>query len=270
MGELNEPLQLRPLSIGEIFDRAVTLFVRNWIPLGVIMIVGIGPTSIADYLAAAVNPSWAPVSKLLELLGLVSTMATALIIAQIYKRQAADWRGALAKAFSRLLPALGATLTLILIAILPLLIIVGIPAGLGVFRFANLADDAVALLTIVAGGAICIAMFFGGSYAANTIAIEDCGAMDAVGRTLALFNRQRLARTMLFALAQTTLVFGGAFAVGMLITLIHNIAAATFVEAVLLIVLGGLGNVINSVFYFDVAIRSEGYDLQVALDAMPT
>lgn len=269
MGEQGE-LLLRPLGIGEIFDRAVTLFVRNWLAFGIIMAVGVAPSSVCDYLAATSNPAWTAMSKLLELLTVVATIAIGAVVAQVYRRETVDWRSALGTGFSKLLPAIGANLTLILIALLPLLVVVGIPTGLGVFRFANLAEDIVAVLVAVTGGAIVIGLFFAASYTLNAMAIDNYRAMDAVGRALGLFDRAHLARTILFAVAQGTLVLGGGFAAGALAVSIRNIAVATAVEAVLLVIVSGLGNVITSVFYFDVAIRSEGYDLQVALDAMPS
>jgi hypothetical protein len=44
---------LRPLGFGEIFDRAITLFVRNFLPLAAIMLVVLVPWGIVQYIIDA-------------------------------------------------------------------------------------------------------------------------------------------------------------------------------------------------------------------------
>ena len=43
-------MELRPLGFGEIFDRAVTLYIRNLVPFATIVIVFVLPISIMQYL----------------------------------------------------------------------------------------------------------------------------------------------------------------------------------------------------------------------------
>jgi hypothetical protein len=51
---------------------------------------------------------------------------------------------------------------------------------------------------------------------------------------------------------------------------VHSVALGTALQALVLFAGTLFGNVLIGVFYFDVAIRREGYDMQVALDAMPS
>jgi hypothetical protein len=43
-------VELRPLSIGEIFDRAVTLYVRNFVLFSLMMLTFIIPSAIGQYM----------------------------------------------------------------------------------------------------------------------------------------------------------------------------------------------------------------------------
>lgn len=274
MGDVSSPVALRPLSIGEIFDRAVTLLVRNWQPFLTITMIGIIPGELFQYLALTFDPGWNILRALSLLLVPVATIACTAYVAQIYRNEHLDWRVAFSVGFGKILSALGVNIMMGLIAMLPLLVIVGVPAGLGVFRFGNVFTVLIAVLVIVVGAAIVVTMAFCAAYAFAAMGIDDYRATDAVGRALAQIDQKRLGRTLLFALAQQVLVLGGSFAGGFFLGVseagLHNAAVGTALEAVLMLITNALGNVLIGVYYFDVAIRSEGYDLQVALDSMPT
>ncbi|HEY9180348.1 MAG TPA: hypothetical protein VIO32_06480, partial [Candidatus Baltobacteraceae bacterium] len=42
---------LRPLTMGEIFDRAITLYVRNFVPFSLIVLVVVVPSAVMQYFA---------------------------------------------------------------------------------------------------------------------------------------------------------------------------------------------------------------------------
>jgi hypothetical protein len=272
MGEMSDPM-LRPLSIGEIFDRAITLLIHNWAPLSIVAAIGVVPAQLAAYLALTFQSTpWILFGKLLGLLFAVATMATAIIVAQVYHQEELDWRSAVLRGLARIPSMIGVALMLVLFAILPLLIVLGIPAGMGAFKFTNPLDYAVAPLSLIASGAIMLGATFAVSYAVVVMGIDDCGAMVALGRALALFERGAAGRTLLFALAQQVVVLGGAFLGGALLGFIdiglHNALLANALEALVLFVATAIGNVAIAVFYFDTAVRREGSDMQVTLDAM--
>ncbi len=274
MERVAQVVEFRPLSIGEIFDRAVTLTVRNWLPFTLAGAVAVLPSHICMYLSTTLGAYWMAAFYLFSLLTLTGTLASARIVAQIYRGETVDWRASLRFGVWKLAPSIGAILTMGLIALLPLIIVVGIPAGLGVFRFSNPLADCIALVAGVCGLAIYVAMNFAGYYALNAMAIDDCRAMDAVGRGLALFAQPHAARTMLVATAQVAITAGGAFVAGalgqLLVPVVHSAAAATAIGTLIVFLTTVYGNVVVPVFYFDFAIRTEGHDLQAALDAMPT
>jgi hypothetical protein len=272
MGDITDPV-LRPLSIGEIFDRAVTLLIRKWVPFSIIGAIGVVPSTVTDYLAATQSPSWMLLSDLFSLLFSVAMMATVIVVAQIYRKEEIDWRGAVVRGLGRIPAMIGIGLMILFIFVMPLLIVVGIPAGLGVFKFPNPAADVVAVLSGLAGVTLLLGAIFAGNYAVAAMGVGGYGAMDSVGRALMLFGRGLAGRTLVFALAQSAIVLGSAFMGGVLVgfsTSVHSVALGTALQALVLFAGTLFGNVLIGVFYFDVAIRREGYDIQVALDAMPS
>jgi hypothetical protein len=273
MGDVKDTM-LRPLSIGEIFDRAITLLVRNWLPFLIIAAVGVLPSQSVSYFADVRHDAALTLLKTATyLFGAVAALASARVVAAIYRNEPAVWYEALGAAFGRLPSAIGANVTMALIAILPLLIVVGIPAGLGVFRFPNLFADLVAVIAALAGLAIFLGAYFANEYVYSAMMIDDYRAMDGVGRALELFGRDRIGRTLLFALAAGCIMFGGSFVAGALLglfeTALHNRPIGMVLETLLLLFASAVGQVAIPIFYFDTAIRREGYDMQLALDSMP-
>lgn len=274
MGAQMDTPQLRPLSIGEIFDRGVTLLVRNWVPFAIIGIAAVLPMQIFDYLAATVNTAWSAASSIALLLISAATISSGAIVAQIYRKQDTDWRTALLYGLRKIPSILGLGIMMILVMAIPLLVVVGIPAGMGVFRFANPMEDIVAVLSALCGGVIFLAGSFASSYALIAMGTDQLRATDAMTRAFALFEQGMALRTFLFALGQQVIVLGAGAVGGALNTLavtgLHSVIAGTAIETLLLFLGTVIGNVLLGVFYFDVAIRREGYDMQVALEAMPS
>lgn len=272
MGEQRDAVQLRPLSIGEIFDRAITLLVRHWQPFFIIGAICILPRELFAYLQAAVSPAFGLALLVATLLVAAAGIAIPALVAQIYRNEPLHWTAALVQGLQRIPGALGVALTVILMALLPLLIIVGIPTDLGVFHFGNPLADVAAILSGAAGLAIVLGAIFSLSYASAAMGIDDCAAMDSVGRALSLF-RQSSGRLFLYVIAQEVIAVGGAFAggavAGIVGVLSHSLALQSALEALVVLVVTVLADVLIGVYYFDVAVRQEGYDMQVALEAMP-
>ena len=53
MGETDKTLTLRPLGIGELFDRAITLLVLYYVAFGAIALAGVLPGVLFDYLGTS-------------------------------------------------------------------------------------------------------------------------------------------------------------------------------------------------------------------------
>ena len=59
-------MELRPLGFGEIFDRAVTLYIRNFVPFAAIVMVLVLPLAILQYyLDRAAQPQFDAILKIL-------------------------------------------------------------------------------------------------------------------------------------------------------------------------------------------------------------
>src|SRR5580704_12143566 len=60
-------MELRPLGFGEIFDRAVTLYIKNFVPFAAIVLVLIVPLGIFQYvLDASAQPSFDAILQALQ------------------------------------------------------------------------------------------------------------------------------------------------------------------------------------------------------------
>jgi hypothetical protein len=274
MQDALQTVDLRPLSIGEIFDRAITLLVRNWIPFGILAAVGVLPRQVCQFLAITQSPDWNVAAFIALFLVPVAGVAAAAVVAQIYRKQDVDWRSAFLIGLQKLPGAIGVGIMTFLVFVIPLLIVVGIPVGTGLFRFPNFLADIVAIPVIVAAAAVIAAYYVCGAYAYAGMGIDDLGASDAVTRALSLLHPQHLLRNLLFALALATIGLGGPALGGALLgftaVAFHSIAIGSALLALIVVIAGMLGNVLAAVFYFDVAVRREGYDMQAALDAMST
>ena len=273
MNALTEAAQLRPLSIGEIFDRAVTLLVKNAGAFAIVALVGVLPSRFIGYLAVATaNSALRPLGYLAGVFDTVAAMAAAVLVAQIYAGESPHWPGALAVGFKRILRAIGVNIMLAIVAFIPLGIVAAIAIPAKIFRFGNLAADAAAfvlgLLFIAWGFAFVLASLY--SYCA--IAIDDRDAGDCVVRAFGLFAGAHLARTLLFALAAGAALLGGSFiagfALGFVRMLLHMPALAYAVDAALMVVPMAFVHTLAAVFYFDTRVREEGYDLQAMLAAL--
>ena len=60
-------MDLRPLGFGEIFDRAVTLYIRNFVPFAAIVMVLILPSAVLQYLIdRASQPEFAALIRIVQ------------------------------------------------------------------------------------------------------------------------------------------------------------------------------------------------------------
>jgi hypothetical protein len=274
MGEITDPV-LRPLSIGEIFDRAITLLVRNWLVLLSIAAVQIIPALFMSYAGTTMNnTSWIGLGSIWGVVaGTVTTVATGVIVAAVYRGGTPVLGSALLIGLKRLPAALGAQFIIALVVGIPLGLVALLAFGMGAFRTANILSDSMAFVVIVAGALWFLCFSVGSLYALTSMGIDDCGIGESVGKAMRLFNGG-LGRTLVFGIALTVIAFGGSL-VGSSIevairTYFHNAPLGYSVDGVIIFVAEPLADVLIAVFYFDVAIRREGYDMQVALDAMPS
>ncbi|HEX5275033.1 MAG TPA: hypothetical protein VFW34_07145 [Candidatus Rubrimentiphilum sp.] len=246
MSIAGDALPLRPLSIGEIFDRTVTLYVRFFGLFTLIMLVVILPLTVASYFGTYGNGTYQQVmqqashpasvpspllfSRLIEFEGILmlvlllqllllpfANTATASGVAGLYGAERPSWRRCYTAALRRWAPILGAELMTI--------VIVGAAVVAGAFAFGAIFAAGIFLVrgstaAIVAFGfliaifmiawilslALCI---FAMGFAFISIVVEKAGVFQAIGSGFArIFNRRELGRAVLVFLALIAVSIG--------------------------------------------------------------
>jgi hypothetical protein len=307
MNPAGEPVLLRPLSLGEIFDRALTLYVRNIALFTLIALVLVVPLAIAQYFAGLhESSSFAqmiaqiqhpgstppqPVSaeqsmwtflmiSLAVVLNAFAVVAIAVAVAHLYRGEPVDWRACYARALQRA----GAIVVTLLaeIAIFVVAVFAGAFVMAMVFVIAFLlvrASPALGVVAFIAAVLVGIVWFLGivlcylsFGFALSAVGIEQRGVGSAIGTGFSrIFNRSELLRAVLICLALSVVYIG--FAVvsltvaGTLESLNLHIVNV-IVNSLLSLVSTALLSVLLVVYYFDVRVRREGLDMQAQIEGL--
>ena len=267
MSIAGDALPLRPLSIGEIFDRTVTLYVRYFGLFTLIMLVVVLPLTVASYfstygsgayqqvLQQATHPSSTPspvvLSRLLQFEGILmlvlllqllllpfANAATASAVADLYRAKRPTWRQSYAAALRRWPAILGATVL-------------------------NWKSWLLAL-------ALCV---FAMGFAFISIVVEDAAVFPAISSGFArIFNRGELGRAVLVFLALIAISIGLYIVLGIAAALAqgltHSLVLYGIVTAPISILSSTFTALLFAVYYFDVRVRREGLDMQTQLDRL--
>lgn len=306
-------MELRPLGFGEIFDRAVTLYIRNFVPFVALVLVLIVPLAIVQYFYnRAAQPSFDYMIRVFShpgtpppehmqtvfnspsgivTVGLLLTFGTllwpfalnavAVGVARLYRNRAVDFRSCYSIVLERWLPILGLIvveflmlvggyilLAFLIVAVVFLLTILAVASKLLSFWVGFIVGLGAGLAAFVA----LIPLFVALTFAMYAIVIEDCPIGESLSRGFRrVFNRSEFWRAFLFAIAAFATVACGTF-----IFNIVSIAALFFHQPMLQTVIDALGRaavapfgvVLMAIYYFDVRIRREGYDLETSLERL--
>jgi len=296
---------LRPLGFGEVFDRAVTLYVRNFVPFSLILLFLMVPNGIAQYafqaqqmgeMAAALkgattadpfaayrSPAFAVVAVAFALFLLALPFAfnaIAVGVARLYSGASVDVRACYAKAFAKFWSTIGMVLMDLLILV-GAAFLIGVVGGIGfaiavaigtlgtIFAVVAFVLMAIVMLAITAFlGVLAIGLYF----AMFALVIEDIPVFDALGEGFRrVFRRGELGRALLIVLAT--------FAVTVLQTIVTyaTLGLAYFIHQPWLLTLESvlIGTAIYAfyvillvVYYYDVRVRHEGLDLEAQLASL--
>lgn len=303
MNEHAEPL--RPLSFGEIFDRAVTLYVRNFVQFSVIVLLVVVPVAMLEYFgdrtsgqnlnqilaqlsrARAGLPAPPPQPGILWALLLtllispLANVAIAIGVARAYFGQPFTWKQCYAAAVSRWSAIVGLT------ALAAVMFFVAIFAGafgltlLAVlayllFRAAAAAGIALAVLAVAASlawFASLVLLLIAAGFAYYAIGIEGADVFDALGGGFArIFNRHEIGKALLLVFALAAIEIGAvlifAIVVALASSLVHSRVIVLAANAAVSVFTSAFSAVLLAVYYFDVRVRREGLDLQASLDAL--
>jgi len=319
-----EARTLRPLGLGEILDRAVTLCVKHFVIFALIWVVFALPLAILQYLGTedqtkifaalseilkqsnagkSTDPSsiaaalqgkpilngWTAVYFLALLF--FSPLASAALVAAagaIYLGGRLDFGSAYRAALARYWHLLGYNLIWLLSA--------GVLYVAIVFVTAILAIGFIALGSALKGAGVAIAVVFGVVLVLTIVAfamivlvaynvgfyvciLERRGFVDAfaagIGR---IFNRVGFLRALWLGLAYMAIGIGvwilNVMGQGILFTLLHSRVVGTAFNALVSVGIAGFTTAFMTIFYFDLRVREEGLDLQLAAqasaDALPS
>ena len=298
---------LRPLTLGEIFDRAVTLYVRNFVPFSLIVLVVIVPTAVLHYFAGlhasstftqllqqienpkrTVTPMAATTDGLFALaslgvsilLGAFAAVAVAVATARLYDAGRIDWGACYIRTLSRV----GSILLVLAIEIVLMIMVIfagAIAMGLAFFVAGVAVSGSVVLgvLAFIAAAIVVLVWlvflvlcYFAFAFAYNAIGVEGTNLFVAMGSGFSrIFNRSEVLRACLVALAFVAMYIG--------LFIVQVSVAAVFeamnlhilnvaITAVISLVTFSFLTILLAVYYFDVRVRREGLDMQAQMERL--
>lgn len=302
----NEPLQLRPLGLGEILDRAITLFVRNFPTFALIGLAYVIPLMIMQYFATA--SSAASFAQLLEQIQhpgrvpaagmsafpwnwIIASFAFTLVcspfvnvayasaVARAYRGSTLDWRECYATGLRRagsILLNTFLSLVLFIFVTFGAAVIFGIFFGVLAVTVRGAPVLGVVLAVIAIAGTLAFCFLLGVLYLALAfsiygIAIEDLRLHEALSRGFArIFTRTEIGKALLICLAFFAVYLGNFLVSAGLSLLLNGVVRVhlldTVAQGILDLCFFGFLATLLAVYYFDVRVRREGLDIQRVLD----
>ncbi len=298
---------LRPLTIGEIFDRAVTIYVRNFVPFTLIVLTLLAPLAILQYFALPSSASsLAQIAKqasdpkatvspftneqLALLFGVVFLAAifapfinnaVAVGVARLYSGDRPNYGQSFAKVFQRWLPLIGTAFVNLLILgglygftvfVLMIVVIIGVtlvqPALPLAIAFFVLAG--IGLLAVIPLFLMLLIVYAFSTYATS---IEDANVSRAIASGFSrVFGRKELKKSILMALAYIALEIG-VLTIGLTVAVVLQMvlkldAVQLVITTVMNAVLTAFLAILLAVYYYDVRTRTEGLDLETDLQRL--
>jgi hypothetical protein len=303
---------LRPLSIGEMLDRAVSISVRFFVVLLLIYVVFAIPLTVFQYLGTAdmakffaaitdalqktgqrTDPqaiaralSVAPVFNVFTVLYFVTALLVAPLpsaalmwtAAEIYGHgRVPTFQAAYREGFRCWLPLIGVNVPWIVlglvayVAVTVLVVIVVLAFVLLnalLKSFALVAGAAIAGLLLLAFFALVLLGVLAANVSYFAIIVERAGFISAFSSGLTRVFGRSLRRSLLVSLALFAVGIGlylmGALGQAVLLGLLHNNALGTVFGALLRLVVVIFTAVFLAIYYYDIRIRTEGFDLRMA------
>lgn len=311
-------MELRPLGFGEIFDRAITLYIRNFLPFAAIVGVMIVPLAILEYIYDVANqpqmdaifrvfthlgnatadqlpPSAfnSPGSVAVLLLMLFVTYAiwpfalnaVAIGVARLYRNRPVEFRACYAAVLHRWLAIIG-------IIAMELLIVVGwyVVVFIVVMLFVVvLTYFTAAMGGAAAGAAVAFGVLLGVialfvlmaslaplmislTFAMYSAVIEERPVMQSIVLGFSrVFNRAEFWRSVLFAIAIFAVLLGASAIfsfVALVAAFAHLPLLEVAIDSVSRAVIAPFAVVLLAIYYFDVRIRREAFDVETGLERL--
>jgi len=313
---------LRPLGLGEMLDRAVTLCVRHFALFSLIFVVYAIPVAILQYFGTADQAKmWGPLTDILRAqaagksidpsalskafsqspvlnvwtglwlvtLIFVSPLPTIALIdaaANLYLGASITFERAYRTALDRWLPVIGINLlyvacgTGLYIVVFFVVFIV----ALGLFAIVKIAGAAAIAIAVILGIVVSLGLCAAGLLVVLSVQISYFGCVVEKMPFITAFSRgisrvfvgAALRRSLLAGLAYVAILIGislvSVVGVSLLFGLLKSNVAGTIYETIVRVATAAFTTAFLTIFYFDLRVRSEGLDLQVAAggEALPS
>lgn len=299
---------LRPLGIGEIFDRAVTIYVRYFVVFTLMMLTLLAPVGVVriflmpnpdDYakLIASMGKatgtlppnfwSWYgglfAVGMVVLILTPFVTNAVALGVANLYTGHTPSYGGSFQAVLGRWAPLMGTALLnllmlfgtyLLAVFLITIIVVIGV-------AFVQAALP-LAVVAFIIGGLLFVAyllflavMVVAYSFSLYGSTIERQSVTAAIGAGYGrIFNKHELKKATLVALAFMGLNVGVTVLSGsvsfFMYLVVKNTALTVVVETLVSAMFYSFTTILLAVYYYDVRTRAEGLDLEVDLARLTT
>jgi hypothetical protein len=307
-------MELRPLGFGEIFDRAITIYIRNFMPFAGIVAVVVVPLAVLQYLIdlssmpqldaamkilahpnqAASTPPVMPAFltdprvAVLFLVTMVvvyaiypfSLNAVAVGVARLYTNRPVlfapcyrislrRWPQVLGLIFVELAVFVGWYVGFLVIVFLTILVVALIARAALVL---GILSGIVAGLLMLAYLFLLAPLFVALTFAMNSVVIENLPVFESVGLGFRrIFNRAEIWRSLLFAVASVAILMGAGMVAGIfsyIALFFHWIVVEVVVSSLFRAAIAPFSIVLLAIYYFDVRIRREGFDLEAGLERL--
>lgn len=316
--ETPPPVPLRPLTIGEIFDRAITLYARNFVVLTVMVLTVVLPLGVLQYSMLpetqllqqdvrvlqhlptpghpqaqappsmpALSPAqWGAFGVLLLLTLLLLPIATntvALGVASLYAGRMPELRSCYQTVMRRWPRLIGVVIlegAALFTGYGMGVLIIAVLAVIGVVLVKTFVAAAVAIfiLVILAVIALILALMMlviAATFALFGVTMENLGVTAAFAAGMArIFNRKQFKTSLLMTLAYIALYFAVGIisltASALFLLVLKNVFLQAGFSIIINAILSAFLTVLLAVFYYDVRIRREGFDLEADLQRIST
>jgi len=301
-------MDLRGLTIGEIFDRSVTIYVRHLVVFTLIVLTLLAPLAVLRFLT--IEPSQADFSRMMQqiahpsatpvlpfpaqeygaifglaflalILAPFTNNAVAVGVASIYAGRLPSYAVGFARVLSRWLPLLGTAILsfLILVSVYVGMVfglVIPVVIGSLILRGSALGFLVVMLLGLLLGIAMLLVfmqIFICCAFALYATTIENKNPGEAIGVAFRrIFNRREFWKALLIGLASIAMQIGAFIVSGAIelaiIYYLHSTALDEAFGTVLNAMLTAFVTIVLAVYYYDVRTRSEGLDLEVDVERL--
>jgi hypothetical protein len=306
-------MELRPLGFGEIFDRAVTLYIRNFVPFAAIVAVLVVPLAILQYLLDLnsqpeidamlrifTHPESARTEHMPSMFNSPATVAAfavlllltyavwpfalnavAVGVARLYRNRPVEFRSCYEVVLARwlrIVAMVGIDLIVFLAWYVAAIVIIVLFALL--FGLFLTAAPAVAFVVGMIFGIVGIVLLLPSlapllvalTFSMYSVVIEERGIVESLVLGFArVFNRGEFWRAVLFSVAVGAVMAAGSTIfgiVGLVAAVAHLPLVEAMIESLARAVITPFAVVLLAIYYFDVRIRREGFDLEASLERL--